>query len=90
AVRLMPENPEAIFNYGIACARYGDYKNALNYLEKATVLMPQNPQLFYNLGLVCMKVGLKEKAIDAFSKVLNIEPNNEAAQKQLSKLKNSQ
>ncbi|MGC8742543.1 MAG: tetratricopeptide repeat protein [Verrucomicrobiia bacterium] len=90
AVKLMPENPDAVFNYGIACARLGDYKKALLYLEKSATLTPQNPNVYFNIGLVYLKTGAKDKAVEAFKTVLNIDPNNEAAKRQLSRLMNIQ
>ena len=80
AVRLSPENPEYLNSLGIVCYDMGDYKKAIDYLNKSlsikkAVLGDNHPSVadtLNNLGLVYRSMGDYKKAIDYLNKSLSI------------------
>jgi tetratricopeptide (TPR) repeat protein len=78
---------------GIAMARQGRFKDALEHYSKAQYVLPQqekSPRLFYNIGLCYAKWGKPDMAKEFFELALIKEPRYKKAQRALENLGQSQ
>ncbi len=55
--------------------RYGFYKEALTYLERARVLSPKKQGIFFEIGSVYINLGEYEKALREFRAAYELEPS---------------
>jgi tetratricopeptide (TPR) repeat protein len=61
---------------GLSYLNNGDNQNAIQDLEKASVLDPKNFQAFQGLGFVLQKTGLYPEAVSAFDKAIALNPSD--------------
>ncbi|MCU1329239.1 MAG: Tetratricopeptide 1 repeat-containing protein, partial [Bryobacterales bacterium] len=70
--RKSPANGRGLMNYGITQMAKGDYKTALDYLNRSEVLNPDYYVLEINLGVANGAVGNTEKAEKHFARALEL------------------
>jgi len=73
AVRARPENETFRRNLGVALLEMGDYRRALQHLNKALELNPGSSKSHYYLGLVFAKQRKFDKAREIYQKVLELK-----------------
>ncbi len=73
AVRSRPENEIYQRNLGVALLETGDYKRALQHLNKALELNPGSAKTHYYVGLAYAKQRKFDKARDFYQKVLDLK-----------------
>jgi len=70
-------------NQGVQLAQQKQYVEAVNALQKATVIDPQNDGAFYNLAIVHMEMRKYEPAKEDLTRAISVAPNNAAYQEKL-------
>lgn len=75
-VKTNPENPEANKIYGEFLARKGQYKDAIDPLEKATAAMPKAGDAFALLAHSYHMTRSYEDAKDAYAKAVELNPTD--------------
>ncbi|MBP6704848.1 MAG: tetratricopeptide repeat protein [Vicinamibacteria bacterium] len=75
-VKANPENPEANKVYGEFLARKGQYKDAIEPLEKATAAMPKAGDAFALLAHSYHMTRSYEDAKDAYAKAVELNPTD--------------
>ncbi|MBF0507080.1 MAG: tetratricopeptide repeat protein [Nitrospirae bacterium] len=63
------------FMSGLEHYKFGQYKEALEDFEKASVILPGNADISYFIGLTQLHLGDSEKAIENFKKSLDMKPS---------------
>ncbi|MCK5777046.1 MAG: tetratricopeptide repeat protein, partial [Bacteroidales bacterium] len=61
-VAVSPENPDALYNYGLILSENKKYKKSLKYLIKASQLSPENARVDYNIAMLYDFFGEKANA----------------------------
>lgn len=69
-----PNDSSALFELGALYYKGKDYKHAVEYLSRASVLMPKNYDLHMMLGHSYAKAGKVANAVDPFERAHSIEP----------------
>ncbi|WP_052272716.1 tetratricopeptide repeat protein [Methanococcus maripaludis] len=82
AIKLNPDDANAISFLGTLYDGEGDREKAYEYLTKALEMEPKNPWMYYNLGLYYLNHD-DNMAIGCFEKALRIDPENECCWSQL-------
>lgn len=77
ALRLDPDNYQAIKNIGRSFAHLDDQKQAQAFLERAYKIDPTDPQVCNNLGAVFATNGNSGEAIQYFEQAVAIDSTNE-------------
>lgn len=68
AVRLAPEDPDALSYLALATARTGgELHRGLRQAERAVGLRPGDPALLFNLAVVCAAAGLTSRSLAAWA-----------------------
>jgi tetratricopeptide (TPR) repeat protein len=70
-------------NQGVSLATTKQYVEAVQALQKATVIDPQNDQAFYNLAVVHMEMRKFEPAKEDLTRAISVAPDNAAYQEKL-------
>jgi Tfp pilus assembly protein PilF len=74
ALRLDPNNLEAIKNLGVICSANGQQENAKEYFDRAYKLDPTEPEVNNNLGVYYSEKGKSEEAIKYFEVASKLNP----------------
>lgn len=90
---IQPENPGAVFLFGLCHHQRGDHESAISLMEVAIDMNPAMPQAHYNLGLALHEVARYDDAIASYDKAIKLQPayalaynNRGNAQKMLGRL----
>jgi tetratricopeptide (TPR) repeat protein len=75
AIRLKPNDAEAILGRGFAYEKKGDYDNAIKDFSKAIELEPNDAEAFNNRGFAYRKKGEHDKAIADFDEAIRLKPD---------------
>jgi tetratricopeptide (TPR) repeat protein len=75
ALRLFPDNPEALLNSGVLEERRGDLTAARRLFETALLLRPGDPEAATNLGLLLIREGRREEAEALLAGVVASRPD---------------
>lgn len=86
AIQLKPNDVEARFNAGLAFRKIGRYAESAEHYRMAVFLNPGYGNAWNNLGVVLDLMGNREAARTAFERALAIDPDDEMARFNLSKL----
>lgn len=81
--RLQPNNFDAKVQHGVALVRAGDYPAAAKALQKIIDVRPDYLPGYDNLSFVLAQLGRLEEAEQICLQALKINPNHEAAKKNL-------
>jgi len=73
-VQKSPNKPRPHENLGVAYERIGEYKKALESIEKAIQINPKYANAYYNYGLILHKMGDTERGISMIKKSLELDP----------------
>jgi len=76
ALRLDPDNFDALKNLGVAHSALGHQEEARGYLERAYQIDPLNPGLSNNLGALFSNEGNSAEAIKYFEAAVSLDSNN--------------
>lgn len=79
ALRLMPEDPEVLNNYGNLLRQFGMLVEARTVLAKAINIQPRFTNALFNLACVLRDTYNEFSAIKYLRKILEIKPNDKAA-----------
>ena len=79
ALRLHPDNLEAVFYRGICEYQEGRLNEALSSLRQVGKVLQDEPYVHFYLGSIYERQGMKEQAIAEFQKCAAIDPDFEAA-----------
>jgi len=79
AIRLRPDNLEAIFYRGICQFQEGQLKDSLSSLQSVVKVLPNEPYVHFYLGSIHEREGRTEQALAEFEKCAVIDPNFEVA-----------
>ena len=74
ALRIDPNDSDAVYNLGNALARQGNFEAAGKQLQYALQVNPRNAMAAYDLGNVRVRQGRLEEAADQFQRALKIDP----------------
>jgi type IV pilus biogenesis/stability protein PilW len=70
AIRIDPDNRDAIYNLGLTCFQLEDYESSKKYFQKAVKLAPDFPDAHNNLGVTLMQLRQWQEAADSFSRAI--------------------
>lgn len=76
ALRIDADNPLALFEKGWLYNHTGDYKSAVQYLERSYRLNPGNSKVPFELGFAYNALGDYNSAIAILSKAIEKYPDN--------------
>ncbi len=79
AVRLRPDNLEALFYRGICEFHEGRLDNSLSSLQAVAKSLPDEPYVHFYLGMIYEQRGAGEQALAEFQKCATVDPNFEGA-----------
>lgn len=79
----VPEYPDALHLYGLACHQQGDHENAVSYIRKAVAQVPEQAVLRNNLGDALHRAGALEEAIEQLKIALELKPDYAGAHQNL-------
>ncbi|HYE46460.1 MAG TPA: tetratricopeptide repeat protein [Caulobacter sp.] len=88
AVASNPRSGAMIDSLGWAYFRMGDYRNAVEYLERAAMLEPADPEINDHLGDAYWQVGRQIEARFQWTRVLQLKPDEAIKAKAEEKLEN--
>ena len=71
-----PDDAEAQYNHGVACARKGQTGEAIRYFQEAVRLKPDNPEFHCNLGAVLFLSGQTDPASRQFQDAIRLKPDH--------------
>ncbi len=74
ALRTDPEDPKALYGYGLVLARMGQSEEAVRYIEKAWTQNTSNPSIQKDLGRVYCLNGQYKEAIAVLEPGLKVGP----------------
>ncbi len=76
ALRISPDDEEAISGIGIALAKKGDLERATSYFRKAAYLEPDSAECHSNLGFALSQQGQFEDGIRHLLEAVRLQPGN--------------
>lgn len=84
-IQQTPDNPKPYYELGAIYLEQGNYKKAIELLEKAKQLLPDNillihKYLYHDLGKAHFKIGNLESSKQVFEKAQSIDPDNYSTQ----------
>jgi tetratricopeptide (TPR) repeat protein len=74
ALRIDPNDSDAVYNLGNALARQGNFEAAGKQLEYALQINPRNAMAAYDLGNVRARQGRFDEAMNQFERALKTDP----------------
>lgn len=75
ALKKMPNDPEALMNYGYTLYLEGKHPEAIEYYKKALKPRPNNLKTLYNLAVAYEHAGQQKDALTIWKKVFRLDPN---------------
>ena len=72
----IPDHPQILNMYGLACVELDDLVGAEQAIEKATKTNPRYMDAWLNLGVIRQRAGKLESAADAYQQLRALEPNS--------------
>jgi tetratricopeptide (TPR) repeat protein len=75
AVDVLPKHGQAHLILGVALARTGDLRGALEHLHEAVALSPKDAPTHAALALVAQEAGNREEAIEHFRAAVDLQPD---------------
>jgi len=82
----IPQDQETLLELGKTYFLNSQFDEAVNCYRAVLDQDPRNISAHYNLAVALLALERAEEAKAAFQRVLEIDPNNKAAQEELSKL----
>jgi arylsulfatase A-like enzyme/Flp pilus assembly protein TadD len=79
ALRLRPDNLEAIFYKGICQFQEGKFKDSLSSLQRVAKALPNEPYVHFYAGSIYERQDLNDQALAEFEKCEALDPNFEVA-----------
>jgi predicted O-linked N-acetylglucosamine transferase (SPINDLY family) len=79
AMRIDPDNAEAILRVGIVAARDGELELALDLFDRALLLAPNSAHAHNNRANVLKELRRHEEALHSYDQALAIDPDNAEA-----------
>ena len=73
--KLLPREPDAHFNLGVAQKSLGLFNEAATSYRRAVKLNPKYAEAYDNLGNVLKDLGQNDEAVASFRRALSIKPN---------------
>lgn len=83
-LETVPQHPDALHLYGLACHQLGDHQTAIKYIQRAVELVPDQPVLRNNLGNALCKAGRFDEAIEHLRNALELKSGYAGAHQNLS------
>lgn len=74
AINLMPENANALINYGVSLNKIQRHENALRAFQKGLQLNPNSPEIWLNLSATLNYLKRFDESISAASNSLQLNP----------------
>lgn len=71
-----PENPDVLYNLGIAYSELKQYDEAIIRLKRAVQLDPGHAHAWVGIGNAYHRMGKPEQALKAFEKAVEVNPND--------------
>ncbi len=82
-LEMVPQHPDGLHLYGLACHQLGDYKTAITYISRAIEQVPDQPVLRNNLGEALRQAGEFEGALAQLNIALDLRPDYAGAHQNL-------
>jgi Tfp pilus assembly protein PilF len=79
ALRINPQNPEGLNNYGATLRALGRYQEAVRAHEASLELAPNNAAAHNNLGVALQALGRREEALASYRHALGLDPRSAEA-----------
>jgi tetratricopeptide (TPR) repeat protein len=79
ALKLAPDDPNVLYNYGVTLAALERHKDARQALKKALTLRPLHPSGHYLLAQVLAAENFRSAALLSYLRFLSLEPTSERA-----------
>ena len=79
ALRLTPDNPEILYDRGLAHENLGDDDSALSDYGNAVTIKPNYPEAYYALGMIRTRRRQHQEAIADFDQAIAHNPDNALA-----------
>ena len=76
AIRINPDDVDALGNLGHALIKAGMYKEAIEACEQVIRINPDVADAHYNLGVAYGKLGMHIEAIEAYRQAIRINPDD--------------
>jgi tetratricopeptide (TPR) repeat protein len=76
ALEISPNDPDILFDKGLALDTLGKTEEAISYYDKVLTLVPNDTDTLYNKALALDTLGKTEEAISYYDKVLTLVPND--------------
>ncbi len=83
ALRLQPDWPEALYNYGVLMGKTGNPDAAIAFYRRTLRIRPEHVDAHYNLGIIYDEQGRTAAAIREYEAALRLAPNYVAAHNNL-------
>jgi len=76
ALEISPNDPDILFDKGLALDTLGKTEEAISYYDKVLTLVPNDTDTLYNKALALDTLGKTEEAQLYYNRVLSINPND--------------
>ncbi len=86
-LKLNPNTTNIYNSLGILYRRNREFSKAINAYEKALKIDSEDENILFNLGRACFEAGLLDQAMLYLQKVLKLQPDFEAAEEILKRVK---
>jgi len=74
ALKINPDNPDALYNLASNMESQRNYQQAIPLYEKALSLVPEDAEIIYQLGLSYLTQGRKNKALEMSVRLKRLDP----------------
>jgi len=81
AVKMLPDDPEVLMNYGYTLYLVSKFNEAVTYLKKALEIQPIYPEANYNIALAYSRLRQYTLAREHWEKVIEQSPDSSLAKK---------
>ena len=79
ALQIRPQDPDALFNLGIARGLTGDLAGAADAYASVVALVPDDAEAQFRLGLIAVRLGQRERGVPALKRALELAPDHAGA-----------
>jgi Tfp pilus assembly protein PilF len=83
ALAIVPANPAATHNLGVAIAAQGRHRDAIGCFDEALRTDPSYVSAHYNRAVALMRLGEAQEAVKAFDRSVKLEPQHYEAHRAL-------